>query len=108
MTRPTIHIWGFYDGETPRPPNGAAVCEGSVYDAFCTVVANITHFGGGVTERSTLRDLNGWLRGVKFDAPAHGDADLIWHQILEASDPWPDPTNTPTVKPDLAGTSEQE
>ena len=90
---PTVHLWGIYDGDTQRSVDGVAVCEGSVFETYETVVANITHHGGDIIGHSTTRLLGGWLIGVEFESPARADgrAARMWHRIVRATDPWPAP-----------------
>ena len=89
----SIHICGFYDDQGgPRLPDGGSPSMLSPYEHYRLIERNVSHFGGHITERKTTRTLDGWLVGVEFVVPAHGDAAAMWHRIAQPREVWADPT----------------
>lgn len=89
MSRPTIHVWGFYDDAgNPRKPDSAAVEDATPYAVHRAVEANIIRHGGTIAHLRTTRTLDGFLIGTEFEAPAHDNTARIWHKITRSDDPW--------------------
>lgn len=89
MSRPCIHVWGFFDEEGhPKTADGAAVSDVSPYSTHLNVVDNVARHGGDVSNLRVTRTLDGWLVATEFETPPREGADRMWHRIAFANDPW--------------------
>ena len=82
--RPTIHAWGFHDGDRPT---GMSVMPGTVAGAYRALTESLKSHGHEIELVSISHPFDR-SRPTRIEFNITNDEHPMWHVLERASDPW--------------------